>query len=195
MRLHRKKIIIILIVVVIALCSGYFYYFNNFYSLEKSIKRNYTNVIIHKIDNDKKLILFSEGTNTKRQYILSEFYNLGNFFYNIYDDNTGIIFNMPYIIMVSYKKSVGNVIWGVFNNDTHARKVEIRYMNKIDKSEYSFNATIERNIFMGFPNTNYKFVNFFDGNWTYSLKVFDDKGVLIVDKNNLTVLGHAKPKY
>lgn len=190
--MRKKSIMIIGTCLILIILLGYLLYFTNYSTLDKNLKHNFPNseVTIHYRDNENKIILFSEGTKTDRQYVLSKFNIKFDYFYNINDESNvgGVRIQSPFMVTVSNRKSVGNIIWGVFNTQERIAKIDVKFFNK-NNSSFMISAEVIDNMFVYYPSELYKTINFFEGSWRYDIKAFDNVGNIILDEKNLNIPG------
>lgn len=189
----RKKVIVVIgTCCIIATLLGYLLYYTNYSTLEKNLKHNSPNseVTIHYRDNENKIILFSEGTKTYRQYVLSKFNIKYGCFYNINDESNcgGVRIQSPFMVTVSNRKSVGNIIWGVFNTEEGISNIEVKFYNA-NNSSFTINPEVKGNIFVYYPPELYKTINFFEGSWRYDIRAFNNVGNMILDEKDQNIPG------
>lgn len=172
-----------LFAIVLLLVVSLIYLQKNCSTIEKYLSRTFSNVTIHKIDYSKNLVLFSEGNAEGRQYILARFRNFKGYYFDLYDEE-GWTYDGSYLLLVSYKHGIGNVIWGTFNNNDRIERIELEYKDAKSKAIYPQKITIKNNTYFEYLPKELINENFLNGLWRYNIKTYDEKDKLIFEDEN-----------
>lgn len=189
--MKKNKIFIILSFITLIIIFGGIYYYRNYTSLEKCIRRKFSNAVIHKVDPNKKIVLFTVEGKFQKQYIVSRYTQLGNLYFNYYGDE-GFTFSGPFSVILTYKKGAGNIIWGTFDTKENIKRVEFEFKN--EKGNKTFNVTfpVEQNLIFGYPPSAYESYNFSNEYWRFSMKAFNTHNDLVMNYTNVSAVGYKR---
>lgn len=175
--LGRKSFYILALLLVIVIGSIVYLEMNNT-SVEKYIDNNYTDAEVQKIDHAENLILFSNGN--KRQYIFGKIRKFGRYYFDV-NSEFALASEAPDVMIISYMKDIGNVVWGFFNIENEVNKVEIVYKNSQNDSLYAQTILVDDHAYFDFIpkeilNDNFSYVQ-----WLYSLKAYNNEDELVYE--------------
>jgi len=175
-----KKSVIYFMILSIGLLIGAISYLEvNNTTIDKYINNQFVNAKVYKVDNDKKLLLFSSSND--KQYIFGKIRKIGRYYFDIHDEDGWAINDEPFLFVISHKKGIGNIVWGVFNLNSDAKKIELQFQHTENELVYSQEVTVEDNAYFQYLPDELINENFLNGKWRYSMKVYDDTNKLIYE--------------
>lgn len=150
-------------------------------TLENAIKSSRGGEVdILKINNEEKIVVFRETSPTnKNTYIINTFNNRSNGTYKYSTDTEfGFTVNSPFMLNIQNFKGVGNIVWGVINNE-EVTNVKITFAGNSNGQKFEVLSDIQNEAYSAAVPVEYKKVNLSDGSWTIMTEMFNKKGELL----------------
>lgn len=182
---NRILYIIIIFSVIVAICN---FWYSNFSSLENNLKYKFpsSTTQIHYIDEENKIVLFSLGIQSPKQYVACDYTNFSDYYYKI-NDNGGIIVNSLLFITYAPIDRDTEMIWGVINTELNVSNVEIEIYNEDTNKHKKFTPDIYNSeVFVYIWEQTVPSIDF-EQNCYFNMKGYNENGELILEESGLVV--------
>lgn len=174
----RKRLVPVFGAIIIALIAVFIYLEFNYSSIEKTIENNYESAKIYKVDDSDNLVLFS--TNDDKQYYFGMLKKIGPFYFQ-----SEIVDNwvkaQPHVLIISYIKDIGNIVWGFFDLEGDLYRIEIEYYNSTSSIEYQQTIVLSDKLFFDSMPKNLTNTDFSSEQWYYNLKLYNSVNEIVYE--------------
>lgn len=149
-------------------------------SLDRFLNRRYSDVKIHCVNDDDKLVMFSTGEQNDTIYVVAKTRNFMGYYFDLYDEEGWSYTNKPYLLVHSYKFKVGNIVWGVTEDSIDVSRLMLTYTD--GKDEYSQEVKVADNAFMAKLPPELVKTNFINDKWSYSIKAYNQNDESVIEE-------------